>query len=118
MTEEVFGAMPDRPTHPDFWKLSELILKMDAEMQEARTTAQKDAIYERYIGEVAEIDMRSLTYAAMQRAFRAYEVRTRGDLQRSTNRANVMRFTTAYMEGFILGSQWQQSYAPKEHPAD
>jgi len=114
MTEEVFGAMPDRPTHPDFWKLSELILKMDAEMQEARTDDEKNAIYERYVDDVAAINIRSLTYVAMQRAFRAYEVRTRGDLARSTTRTNVMKFTTAYMEGFILGNQWQQSYAPKD----
>lgn len=51
---------PKRPTHPDFWRISEVVLQNDGEADEGNLP----------LGEIVKdtVDMESLTYFAMQRA--------------------------------------------------
>jgi hypothetical protein len=51
---------PERPTHPDFWRMSEVVLQHDGEATEDNLPMEeivKDTV-----------DLESLTYFAMQRA--------------------------------------------------
>lgn len=51
---------PDRPQHPDFWRISEVVLQHDGDAVEAGRSMEeivKDTV-----------DLESLTYFAMQRA--------------------------------------------------
>jgi hypothetical protein len=51
---------PGRPTHPDFWRMSEVVLQNDGEATEGAQSMEeivKDTV-----------DLESLTYFAMQRA--------------------------------------------------
>jgi len=85
---EFFGDVPGRPDHPDFWKLSAILLGMDADASDT----------EGFEKAVAHVDPRSLTYTAMQRAQRTY----RGD-----NPDAILAIAATWLDGFIAGSRWQ-----------
>lgn len=99
--DDVFGAMPHRPDHPDFWRLSEIVLGYDGGMGEAD---DKDDFFDATVGAV--IDKDSLYYHALQRAMRVYNIKTRADMR---NRAmDLAILTTIYTEGFCLGADFQK----------
>lgn len=54
------GRFLDRPQHPDFWRISEILLANDGDATEGRRSL------EAITGSV--VDLESLTYAAHQRA--------------------------------------------------
>lgn len=54
---------PKRPNHPDFWRMSEIVIEMDQ-----RTEAHPDK-FEEIVGEIVDLD--SLIYMATQRSLRA-----------------------------------------------
>lgn len=88
---------PDRPDHPDFWRLSELILKQDADSD----TIDVDVM----IGAV--IDRDSLIYMARQRALRSLGIETSVGM---TIRAKEIHAATAlYIDAFLLGAAYQES---------
>jgi hypothetical protein len=61
---------PDRPTHPDFWALSEVILSLDGLIAETPDDKLEEAFTERYN---SYLDLDSVTYMAEQRVARAVQ---------------------------------------------
>lgn len=59
---------PNRPDHPDFWRLSEIVMGMDAWLDVAKPENRQD-VFQKIVTDV--IDIRSVTYMADQRALRA-----------------------------------------------
>jgi len=86
---EFFGDVYGRPDHPDFWKLSEVLLSMDAE-------TDTPGGFEKAVAD-ANVDVASLTYVALQRARRAYL----GD-----DPAVTMAFCAVWLDGFIAGQRY------------
>lgn len=76
---------PDRPQHPDFWKLVEVVNHLDGEAGEGGRSAD-DIIRD-------DIDEASLVYMAQQRAMRG----------RMIGGANVVGMTTCWIDGFLAG---------------
>lgn len=53
---------PDRPQHPDFWKLSEIALRLDGKANEGGQTMPE------IVTELSVVDLASLEYLALNRA--------------------------------------------------
>jgi hypothetical protein len=64
---EAFGNFPDRPDHPDFWKLSEIVLGLDGAIEEAERTGGSDVFHDLA---TEHCDLRSQLYMATQRVQR------------------------------------------------
>lgn len=84
---------PDRPQHPDFWHLSEIVLEMDGKFQEE---GDKTDI-EEYVAE--EIDLDSLMYMGLQRALRIQGMET-----------GMHAMATLYIEAFLVGRRYERRY--------
>lgn len=86
---------PDRPTHPDFWRISEILLANDGDATEGR----------RSIPEIvtAVVDVESLTYAAKQRARIACEA-----LGLPTSDGWVAKLASVWIDAFTAGATFEQ----------
>lgn len=103
--EDIFGSMPHRPDHPDFWRLSGIILRLDSLVSNdvAPTEDDKEEAYE---GNVARwIDSYdALIYMAFQRSCRAANAATISDVQKQMG--TITRMMTLYTEGFQVGAEF------------
>jgi len=103
---DFFGPNANRPNHPDFWKLSETILKYDADIDIA---IDKDKYWEDAVD--AAVDRQSVMYMAFQRAARACQAHTVQDV------AIALPFITKaivlYIEGFLMGVEFQKAGGKK-----
>lgn len=98
-----------RPDHPDYWKLSEIILglKADKESQERGeiTEAEFERRWRKNYESVGDFD--SIAYCAMQCAFELFGIRTGKDfmmLDLAGKRGDYVRAVQAYFDGFIMGA--------------
>jgi hypothetical protein len=87
--DDAFGKIPGRPDHPDFWKLSQIVLRTDGRLE-----ADPDA-FRSTVSSV--IDLESLTYFARQRVMRLFP----GQPERST-----IALMSLYMDAFIMGAEF------------
>jgi hypothetical protein len=90
---------PFRPDHPDFWRLSDLVVQLTSQAEE------KGRRLDDLIAPV--IDPKSLAYTAFQRATRAFKVTTRKQLWE--RQSEVLLLATLYHEAFILGSRYERN---------
>ena len=115
--DDIFGPQPERPDTPDFWRLSEIILELKAEMQETAgdQEAQSRAWRARYeaIG-----DFDSIAYAAKQAAYQVHGIVTGADFiemmadpQRSESFVRAMQ---TYFDGFIMGAEFMRRGGHRE----
>jgi hypothetical protein len=91
---------PHRPDHQDFWRMSNLILKMDGAAVEDPNFDIEALVNE-------HVDSGSLSYMALQRAMRAFGAETMADLL--DNREVVMRGASLYTEAFLMGAQFAEA---------
>lgn len=101
---DFFGPSPGnlRPNHPDFWRLSSIVLKYDGRMDEARTQEEKEAVWTNNVQRWVDED--SLNYMAMQRAMRALGVQTQGELRQHAD--TIIRMNVLYQEAFQFGAEF------------
>jgi hypothetical protein len=84
---------PDRPTHPDFWRMSEIILQQDGDATEGGQSVEE------IVKET--VDMQSLSYFAMQRAGK--------QLQNAGLPEALMPVVAAtWMDAFLAGATFQK----------
>ncbi len=98
---EFFGRHPQRPDHPDFWKISEIILQLDGAIDAAVSDDEKERIWKERTSAV--VDIPSVTYMAIQRALRV--------LGRPSNAADVGRHSSVAalaIDSFIAGVLFAQ----------
>lgn len=86
-------AFPNRPDHPDFWRLSEVVLQLDGAIDEAE---DKEAVWERVVSDI--VDIPSLEYMAEQRALRA--------VGSAAPVALITKLTALYLDGFCAGAKF------------
>lgn len=91
---------PDRPDHPDFWKISEALIAMDK-------WAETDMPLDQTIG----VDPRSVLYAAAQRAQRAYSTITQ--FKNTLSMGKLL-----WMDGFAAGIYYAKIQATKNAETD
>lgn len=102
--DDFFGENPVRPDHPDFWRISDIILTLDGRMQAAHSDESKNKVYTDAVAEL--VDMDSIVYMGMQRAFHALGVATKADLVEKAPQVSML--TTIWMEGFQVGSRFEK----------
>lgn len=100
---DFFGDVPGRPDHPDFWKLSEVVLGNDGRMEDPDPNALIKLVEE-------IIDMSVMTYMAQQRAMRPLQNMGVQVIEPDTFALMV----SIWMDGFMAGAKYQKSH-PKEH---
>lgn len=88
---------PLRPDHPDWWRLSELVLQLDAQATE--DGRRLDNIT------AGIIDPESLGYLALQRAMRYLGITTRAEV--AEHMTTIARMGAWYHEAFILGARFE-----------
>lgn len=98
---DAFGNFPSRPNHPDFWRLSSVMLKLDGRMNQAKSEDEKDAVWTDNL--TRWIDEDSATYTAMQRAMRPLGVQTVGDARKHAQ--TLVLLTVVWLEGFQVGAE-------------
>jgi hypothetical protein len=102
---DIFGGNSARPDKPDFWRLSEIVLKFDGRMQAATTDDEKEVVWQEAYAEHAEMDC--VAYMAMQRTFHILGIRSKMELL--AMQTEVAKLTTVYMEGFLLGCEFRKA---------
>jgi hypothetical protein len=111
---EFFGDMPQRPNHPDFWKLSEIMLRLDGAIQAGMSDQEKEEAWKAGIKE-AGIDKQVITYAGMQRAMRPLNIHTRQDMLDPAKQGLLQILASVWIDGFVMGSIYnQQQRNPEE----
>ena len=93
-----------RPDHPDFWRLSQQVLRRDGAAQEAKGKETRDAVWDRFMAEVG-IDTDSLMYMAAQRAMRVLGITTTDELVLHSRSLSAL--TVVYLEGFQMGAEYE-----------
>lgn len=86
-----------RPDHPDFWRLSEIILQIDAQADIPGTNI--DIVKQ-------SIDSPSATYMALQRALRIK--------QATGTELSLVYLSAAWLEGLVAGIRFEQRRLPKQ----
>jgi len=86
---------PGRPDHPDFWRLSESVLKQDGRLQEENTS------FEEVMAEFVDVD--SVTYMAEERAkFILHHVGMTSEHMKGL-------LMTVYLDAFTTGVSFQKA---------
>lgn len=89
---------PMRPDHPDFRRLSEIVLQFDAQADVPGTNID-DLVKQ-------SIDSPSATYMALQRALRI-KAATGSEL-------SLVYLSAAWLEGLVAGIRFEQRRLPKQ----
>lgn len=94
-------SYPHRPKHPDFWKLSEIVLQLDGRASEGESS---DILGD----EVRTIaDPEAVAYLATHRAIRGATLM--GLESKTTNTASqIVGLAAMWMEAFIVGARFQE----------
>lgn len=98
----LFGNFPLRPDHPDFWRISSILLKLDGRMEAATTEDEREKVWADNVARWVDGD--TLNYSAMQRAFRPLGIRTQADLVKHQDR--VILLNVMWQEGFQIGAEF------------
>jgi len=96
--------MFNRPDHPDFWQMSQIIIDCD----DAAEYQGLDAAIDGYV------DKKSLLYMANQRAYRALNVETEKDLEDPTTKHSVGILAAIWMDAFVVGAKFEKSKENRE----
>jgi hypothetical protein len=98
-TDDVFGRRESRPDHPDFWRISEIILANDGRM-DAASPAAKEQVWKDTTSGV--VDVQSVSYTATQRAIRLLGPPTPQNIRQHSAVAAL------WIDGFITGAHFEQ----------
>lgn len=110
--DEVFGKRPKRPDHPDFWRISEILLANDGAMEAATGQDEKDVEWRRRVESV--VDIESATYAGIQRALRlGAAIDPRGYLPLKARAA----IAALWVDAFVTGAMYVERGGHQE-PGD
>lgn len=103
MTQEFWGNRPpDAPDSPQWWALSEALLRMDGlgEEYDLNTVEGWNAATKHVLDGL--LDVETLSYAARQRAFRSAGVETYQDIQDKMH--EVTLGMAAWLDGFVAAT--------------
>jgi hypothetical protein len=102
---------PNRPEHPDFWRLVDVINYLDGETSEGGRPLE--AITDEYV------DTESMVYLAKQRALRAItQLIGLGHFSDEGRVIIEMALTSAEMDGFVAGARFEREHGKGTTAAD
>jgi hypothetical protein len=115
---DVFGSNPDRPDHPDFWRMSDVRLMLDGRTQNPDISdEERQKSFAELYGDAADIE--SISYLAFMRTRAAFGLEGAAKIEEAF--ASLMgkessRLTTEqrtkvmalYMEAFVTGVEFQK----------
>jgi len=100
-----------RPEHPDFWKLSEIILKLKADQTEATSINQAMTSWRAAYEALGDFD--SIAYCAMQAGMALHNIETGADWIRvmgdPASHESYVKSVQAYFDGFVMGAMLERS---------
>lgn len=96
----LLGGPPGRPQHPDFMKLSSVVLKHDGPTTDP-ATMHIFSIEERI---AQEVDFETLTYMCKQRATTYL-----GQLGLGTDAKMLAVVASAWVDAFLIGVEWERA---------
>jgi hypothetical protein len=91
------GSSPNRPVHPDYRRISEIVLALDALVEAGATLDAAAAALQAGAGNAADLD--SVTYAAIHRA---------RHLASGFGPALTRALAAMWLEGFTVGMAFEQ----------
>lgn len=94
---------PDRPQHPDFWRMSKVIVELDEQADRAADEAGEAVVI------TPDIDQRSLAYVARQRVIRARNLLPEDPEGNTTGRDGIL-----WADGFTAGVRYAQALAEEQ----
>ena len=106
-----------RPNHPDFWRLSEIILALKADMveNEGNIKEQERLWRARYDG-IGDFD--SIAYCAVQCGLDLHSIKTGRDwmlLRMSPGgQESYIKSVQAYFDGFVMGAEFERQGGHQE----
>jgi hypothetical protein len=92
---------PDRPTHPDYWRISEILLANDGDATEGGKTIPEIT--------AAVVDIESLTYVAKQRAGLMCQAL-------GLDPRLAIYLSTAWIDAFTAGATFQERGGHRHQP--
>lgn len=92
---DVYGRVPGRPSHPDFWRLVEVVQQFDIRMDAERNQRRRAELFDHTVNE--QVDLESITYMAMQRALRI-----------ATDPRDQAMLAAMYVEAFLVGATFKE----------
>lgn len=109
-----------RPDHPDFWKLSGIILALKADREQERRGEIDMAEFERrwraHYDSVGDFD--SIAYCAIQCGFDLHGIRTGADWAQLTRDGRkhtaYVQSVQAFFDGFIMGAKFIANQRARE----
>jgi len=102
--DDAFGKIGARPETPTFWKLSEIVLRSDGAIEEARTEEAKAKVWRDLMHEAID-ELDTVSYVALQRARRITD-----------NVGEMGRLATLWLDGFNVGAHYAQGQLPQAEP--
>lgn len=108
MADEQNPFERDRPEHPDFDLLLEVVTEVLSDrLAQVQSREDKNAVFEQILGE--HIDASSASYMALQHAVRAWGIQQPQDvLEKMTD---LFRGCSLYLEGLIAGIEFERRRA-------
>lgn len=108
-----------RPEHPDFWALSEIILAMKADMEEFTpprvSLEEQERKWRSHYEALGDFD--SIAYCAIQAGLEVHGIKTGADwhaLNRSEHgRLGYIQSVQTYFDGFLMGARFAQVRASR-----
>lgn len=112
----------ERPDHPDFWKLSEIILALKADTEDMRagkiTQEEAERRWKAHYEGVGDFD--SIAYCAVQAALQIHNINTGMDwavyMSDAKRHRAYIGCVQSYFDGFIMGALLERSRHDRERP--
>lgn len=96
---------PDRPQHPDFWRLSEVIVRIDGAATEGGESVE----------DLMGVDLESFMYFAQHRVRRARDLARHPSRPFGAESLEVL-LMTLYMDAFALGKGFAEAQQQQPPP--
>lgn len=104
--DDIMKGPEQRPSDdPNFWRLSSIVLQMDARMRDALNDDERNAVWLDVLKDVG-IAIDTISYMALQRAMRVIGVTDRESLARNSDL--VSQIAAAWCDAFVAGANYER----------
>lgn len=107
----LLGGPPNRPQHPDFMKLADILLRHDGPTTDP-TTMENFSMMDRI---AEDIDPEVLTYMSQARAA-VYLRMVEQELGTPISSSHLVSMAGSWVDGFLVGIEWQKAQRGEPRP--
>jgi hypothetical protein len=102
---DLFNRPEGAPDGPDFWALSNVVLRQDGRIEAAVDSGDIEEAYNSVLAE-AGVTHEAIHYMAQQRAYRLLGISTAEEAERSARMIGAM--AAMFLDGFMVGSGFER----------